>query len=259
MDHLKANKTAWDRRTEIHSESAFYNVDGFLSGDTSLNPIELEIFKEVAGKSVLHLQCHFGLDSLSLTRLGAEVTGVDLSSSAIVKARSLAKEAQLDAQFICSDVCQLRDVDSKQYDFVYSSYGVICWLPDLTQWANVIAASLKPGAEFHLIEFHPFYDVFAGYPYFNTFEPYVESESTYTENAGDETQTIVTWAHAISEVLNALIGAGLMIKSFDEYDYSPYDCFEGLVETTAGKFQLIKNGEPVPLLFSVVAEKPMLR
>lgn len=256
MEHLEINQQAWNRRTEIHAESSFYNVTGFLNGDSTLNPLEIAQLGDVKGKSLLHLQCHFGLDSLSLARLGACVTGVDLSSAAIDKANELALTTNLNATFICSDVLQLRQIDSQQYDMVFSSYGVLCWLPELTSWAKVIADSLHSGGQFHLIEFHPFHDVMAGYPYFNTYLPCHESESTYTENSGDEEQNIVTWAHSISEVITALLDAGLVISQFNEHDYSPYDCFDGLQETSPGKFQLIQNNEPVPMLYSLVATKP---
>lgn len=258
MKHLEMNQQAWNRRTEIHRESEFYDLAGFLSGKSSLNPLELELLGDVTNKSLLHLQCHFGLDSLSLARLGASVTGVDLSDTAIKQATHIAKEAGLDSKFICSDVLQLKQLDSSKYDVVYTSYGVLCWLPDLTQWAKVIAESLKEGGEFHLIEFHPFHDVMAGYPYFNTHEAYVESESTYTENSGDEEQEIATWAHSLSEVISALISAGLSINAFREHDYSPYNCFDGLEETSPGHFQKLVDNEPVPMLYSITAIKPEL-
>ncbi len=256
MDHLAINKQSWDRRAEIHVGSEFYNVAGFLGGQSTLNPVELELLGDLQNKSLLHMQCHFGMDTLSLARLGAKVTGVDLSSTAIEQAQQLAQQANLDARFIASDVLQLRDVDNAQYDIVYTSYGVLCWLPDLTKWAEVVAASLKPGGEFHLVEFHPFFDVMAGYNYFHDDEALVEQEATYTENSGDELQTIVTWTHALSDVISALINVGLVIEEFKEYDSSPYDCFEGLTQNEQGQFQYIQNGRAAPVLYSVKAKRP---
>ena len=255
MDYLQINKDTWDKRTEIHVKSDFYNVDGFLGGDNTLNDIELSEIGSVEGKSLLHLQCHFGLDTLSWARKGAQVTGVDLSSSAIDKATELADMAELTAKFVCSDVYSYAEKSDEQFDIVFTSYGVICWLPCLNKWANLIADKLKAGGTFYMAEFHPVFDIVSGYSYFAKDEPDVEQESTYSENAGEETSTVVLWPHPISEVLNALIKAGLQIEHFNEFDCSPYDCFDGLVETTEGKFVMKKAGQLVPLVYSIKATK----
>jgi SAM-dependent methyltransferase len=256
MNPIEQNKQSWDRRTEIHLDSEFYDVKGFLSGKSTLNKPERDLLGNVDGKSLLHLQCHFGLDTLSFARLGAKVTGVDLSSTAVNKAADIAVQAQLDAKFICSDVLALREQTQETFDLVYTSYGVLCWLPDLTQWGQVVADSLKSGGRFHIIEFHPFHDVMAGYDYFHDPKAIIEEETTYTENCGDELQTIATWAHSLSDVLNALIKAGLVIEQFNEYDASPYDCFDGLTENAEGQFQMLKDGAVVPMMYSISARKP---
>jgi len=164
---------------------------------------------------LLHLQCHFGLDSLSWARLGARVTGVDLSSIAIAKAQQLAKKACIEAEFVCSDVYQFGEQNKQRYDVVYTSYGVLCWLPCMNKWAETVAKCLKPGGKIHLIEFHPFLDIKFGYDYFHQAEPDIEQEKTYSENAGDTEQTIAVWSHTLSDVISALIDAGIEIKSIE--------------------------------------------
>lgn len=255
MDYKSINKKAWDQRSRIHAKSQFYDLEGFKSGEQKLNQIEIDLIGHVAGKSMLHLQCHMGTESLGWQRLGADVTGVDLSEEAISIARSLAETSDLPAQFVCADLYDFGDGNAKQFDLVYTSYGVLCWLPDLTKWARVIANALKPNGEFYLVEFHPFYDVVLGYDYFNQGKAYHESESTYTENHQDEEQDIVTWSHNLSDVINALIGAGMTIEGFQEFDHSPYNCFEGMEENASGYFQKKVANKAIPVLYSVKAVK----
>ncbi|MGB5920175.1 class I SAM-dependent methyltransferase [Arcobacter sp.] len=255
MDYLSINKEAWNKRTKVHIESDFYDVESFKNGKCSLNPVELEQVGNVQGKSLLHLQCHFGQDSLSWARLGAEVTGVDLSSDAIKQANQLKNSLGLKADFIESDVVEFGRKNMKEFDIVFTSYGVLSWLPSLANWAETIANSLKVGGEFHLVEFHSFTDLLSGYSYFPNTEPDVEDEGTYTENCDGTRSTVVTWSHSISEVINALIGAGLTIESFYEYPYSPYNCFDGLELVPNMGYQMLYKGQQVPLLYSIKARK----
>lgn len=258
MDYLEINKDTWNRRTEIHLKSKFYDVNSFLGGQTSLNQIELNEIGNVAGKSLLHLQCHFGLDSLSWARLGARVTGVDFSSKAIESARELAEETGLDAQFICSDLYEFSQRNKSQFDLVFTSYGVLCWLPDLDKWADLIAKSLKPRGVFYIAEFHPFFDAISGYSYFQNATPDFEEENTYTENDDGDKLTVITWPHPLSEVINALINAGLIIEQFNEFPYSPYNCFENMEELEKGRFSFKNYKKNIPLIYSIKACKPEL-
>ncbi|MFB2669950.1 class I SAM-dependent methyltransferase [Shewanella xiamenensis] len=254
MDYLTTNKTAWDARTRVHLTSDFYDVAGFLRGNSSLREIELSEL-DVAGKSLLHLQCHFGLDTLSWARMGAKVIGVDLSEVAIAEARKLAQQTQLSAEFICSDVYSVVGKVEPQ-DIVFTSYGAIVWLPDLTLWAQTIAACLKPGGQFYMAEFHPAQQLFDGYSYFNRGVPDIEQEGTYTENAGDEQHTLMCWSHSLSEVINALLQAGLELAFFHEFAFSPYNCFAGLEAQADGRYVLKHQGQQVPLVYSISARKP---
>lgn len=259
-NYIEKNRNAWNKRAELHFDSQFYDVKGFLEGKTSLNQIELDLLGDVKGKSVLHLQCHFGQDSISLSGLGAEVTGVDLSDKAIDLARELAGKANSSTQFICSDVYDLPQHLDKKFDIVFTSYGTIGWLPDLGRWAEVIAHFLKPGGKFIFVEFHPFVWMFEDdfdeikYSYFKD-EPIVElKDESYVEGKLAETIEDVSWNYSLDEVFNSLINNNLNIKSFREYDYSPYNVFSKMEEFEKGKFRMKKFGKKIPLTYSVSAE-----
>lgn len=255
MDYFRVNKEAWNKRTAIHLKSSFYDVEGFIKGNCSLNEIERTLLNSVSGKSLLHLQCHFGQDSLSWVRRGADVTGVDLSSEAIIQANKLKEQCALSAKFVCENVLNFNLDGELSYDHVFTSYGTVIWLPDLDEWANVIARSLKKGGQFTMVEFHPLHDIFEGYSYFYNPKPDIEEEGTYTENCTGELSTCVTWCHPISQVLNSLINAGLTICQFNEYDRSPYNCFDGLTKDDNGDYFQDYKGQKLPLLYSIVAEK----
>jgi SAM-dependent methyltransferase len=258
-NYLDINRKSWNNRTETHLKSDFYDLAGFLGGKSSLNEIELSILGDISGKSVLHLQCHFGQDSISLARMGANVIGADLSDKAIEAAKKLALETGADAEFICCDLYSLSDYLDKKFDIVFTSYGTIGWLPDLDKWAAVVAHFLKPAGKFVFAEFHPvvwmFDDDFekVGYNYFND-GPIVETENgTYADRNAEITNTSVGWNHGMAEVINSLIKNGLQIRSFQEYDYSPYNCFRHTNEFEPGKFRITHLGNKIPMVYSIEA------
>jgi SAM-dependent methyltransferase len=253
--YFEMNRVGWDQRVSAHFESKFYDVEGFLAGNTSLREIELEELGNVAGKRMLHLQCHFGMDTLSWVRQGAVCTGVDISPMAIQKARELAARTKLDAKFVCSDVYGFTPGGSTPYEIVFTSYGAICWLPDLNKWAEIVASNLAVGGTFYMVEFHPIYDLIAGYSYFTRAVPDVEEEGTYTENGTDAVAKLATWAHPLSSVINALIGVGIQVERVNEFAFSPYNCFEGMVEREPGRFYLGHRGNDVPIVYSLTGRK----
>lgn len=259
LNYIELNRSSWNNRTETHLKSEFYDVDGFLKGKSSLNEIELNLLGDIKGKKILHLQCHFGQDTISLSRLGAEVTGVDLSDEAIKSAIELAEKASSSAQFICCDIYDLPNHLQEKFDIVYTSYGVIGWLPDMNKWAKVVASFLKPGGKFVFVEFHPvvwmFDDNFEkiGYNYFNT-QAIVETESgTYANKEAEITQSYVCWNHGLSEVMTSLIQNGLTIKNFEEFDYSPYACFQHTVEFEPSKYRIQHLDNKIPMVYSLLA------
>ena len=259
-DYFEINRKSWNARTSIHIASDFYGMPAFREGATSLIDIELRLLGDVAGKSILHLQCHFGQDTLSLARLGAKVTGVDLSDVAISEARKLANELAVSAEFVCCNVYDLEQHLDGQFDVVFTSYGAIGWLPDLARWAHIVRRFLKPGGRLVLVEFHPFVWMFderfheIKYPYFNR-GPIVESSSgTYADRTAPIEHQDVGWNHPLSEVLGSLMASGLSIRHFQEYDYSPYGCFETAVRVREGVYRVPNLGDKIPMLYSVVAE-----
>lgn len=257
INYIATNKALWNEKTKHHVTSDFYRNEYFMAGNTSLNDIELELLGDVKGKTILHLQCHFGQDSLSLARMGAKVTGIDLSDAAIAKAKELNETLGLDAEFICSDIFKLDEVLDGQYDIVFTSYGTICWLPDMKKWAGVVNRYLKPGGTFVFADFHPalwmFDNNFKGiqYSYFNR-EVIQEVETgTYADQTAPINLNSITWNHDLAEVLQNLLLQGLQLKSFAEYDYSPYSCFPETVEIAPRKYQIPGLESKIPMMYAM--------
>ena len=260
-NYLEINRTSWNARTTHHITSEFYDVKGFLEGNTSLKPIELELLGDVKGKSILHLQCHFGQDTISLARLGAQCTGVDLSDKAIEAAEQLADKANIEASFICSDVYDLPNNLESKFDIVYTSYGVIGWLPDLDAWAKVISKFLKPSGKLVFVEFHPvvwmFDDDFTKikYHYHNEKTILEEYTGTYADQNADIKTDYIGWNHSLSEVFQSLINNGLQIEHFEEYDYSNYNCFNETIEFETNKSRIKHLENKIPMMYSLTAIK----
>ncbi len=266
-NYMEANKDLWDKLARIHHKSEFYDVAGFLKGGQTLDPIELEELPDLSGKKILHLQCHFGMDTLSLARLGAEITGVDFSPEAIELARELSKRARVDARFICSNIYDLPDNLDDIFDIVFTSGGVIMWLPDLERWARIIAGFLKSGGFFYIREFHPFAYIFDNgervthlqvkYPYFQDREPLrFEDEGSYA--SGDEKTGKIPsfeWNHSVSRIINCVIDAGMKIDFFHEFPETSYKALPFMVQTESGRWILPENQDKIPLMFSLKATK----
>lgn len=260
-NYIEVNRQSWNNRTETHLKSDFYDLNGFLNGKTSLNDIELKLLGDINGKTILHLQCHFGQDSISLSRLGAIVTGVDFSDKAIESAKQIAKDTNTTTSFICCDIYDLPNYLDEKFDIVYTSYGTIGWLPDLDKWAKIISLFLKPNGQFIFVEFHPVVWMFADnfdkieYRYFNSGAIIETEEGTYADKKANITQSYVMWNHGLSEVLNSLISNGLEINSLDEYDYSPYNCFNKTIEFAPKKFRIEHLDNKIPMIYSITARR----
>lgn len=260
-DFFQKNKASWNQRTTLHMESEFYDMPAFLAGRNSLRSIELDLLGDVSGKSILHLQCHFGQDTLSLARMGAMSTGVDLSDRAITEAQKLAKQMALPARFICCNVYDLPKHLDEQFDIVFTSYGTIGWLPDLDRWAKIVQQFLKPGGQFVFVDFHPvvwmFDDDFSHikYRYFNS-GPILETvEGTYANPEAPVALESIGWNHGFGEVLGHLLANNLTITHFQEYDYSPYDCFDHTEKIGENKFRIKHLGDKIPMVYSLIARK----
>lgn len=262
-DYIQKNRALWNKRTLYHFDAAFYDVSGFMKGNSSLRSIELDLLGTIEGQTILHLQCHFGLDTLSLARMGACATGVDVSDIAIDKARELARQVQLNASFICCDVYELPSCLEQQFDIVFSSYGTIGWLPDLDKWAQVVAHYMKPGGKFVFVEFHPVVWMFdAGfsqvrYSYFNK-ETIIETEhATYADEHADINMEAIGWNHSMDEVLQSLLDKGLRLSCIKEYDFSPYRIAPVMTDVNGkGCYQVQGLEGKLPLTYALVMHKP---
>ncbi|CAG7657490.1 class I SAM-dependent methyltransferase [Paenibacillus allorhizosphaerae] len=263
---IHKNLLRWNEITSIHEKSAFYDVAQFKAGACTLKSIELEEVDDVKGKSLLHLQCHFGLDTLSWARLGARVTGIDLSDEAVTLAQSLNDELGLDARFICSDVYKTpAALNHEKFDVVFTSYGVLCWLADIEAWARIISDCLKPGGTFFIAEGHPVENILewdnealkVAYPYFDPEPIECSSETSYADRTTKVSNTdTYQWQHSLGSIVCALIDAGLTIESLKEYPFSSYEKYPGYMELCEDGWWRFKSKElNAPLLFSIKATK----
>lgn len=263
-DHLDANRRLWDRWTDLHADSAFYDVDGFRAGATTLQEIELAEVGDVAGRDLLHLQCHFGLDTLSWARRGARVTGVDFSPRAVDRARRLAAETGIEARFLCRDVYDLPPELTGAFDVVFTSYGVLWWLPDLPRWAAAAARCLRPGGFLYVAEFHPLTcclddDGTLAWDYFRGAEAVVdEAPPSYADPdaAPAEGERAAGWPYPLGEVVSVLVAAGLRLDALAEHDFSPVGCFPFLEESAPGRWTVRGTDARLPLVVTLRASLP---
>lgn len=266
MNYKDINQRNWNKRVASHMVSDFYKMPAFKSGATSLKEIELALLpKRLDGQQVLHLQCHFGQDSLSLARMGAEVVGIDLSDVAIDQAKELAEELQLPAKFVCGDVYETPILITQQFDWVFTTYGVLGWLPDMQQWAKTVSSMLKPGGKLLgkllLVEFHPvvwmFNDAFTEleFAYHNTGPLGLVEESSYANPEEKLELEEVVWNHGLAEVINPLLDQGMKLEHFSEYDYSPYPCFSPIEQVWPSRYQIAHLKGKLPMVYATIFQK----
>lgn len=253
------NKVYWDSRVENHIESRFYNMEEFKNGWNSLCKISQQGLGDILSKKILHLQCHFGQDSMSMSRMGADVTGVDFSPKAIQAANLIAQELNLNTQFIESSVYDLPLYLDDTFDIIFVSYGAICWLPDLEEWASIIKRYLRPNGRLVLVEFHPVLNMFdfhskqLGYHYFNV-KTYSEiAEDTYASNTRLQNLVENFWNHSIAETFQSLKKFNIIVDDFNEYPYSPYNCFQNMIEAKPGWYTIDINLK-IPHVFYLSAK-----
>ena len=262
-DWRALNRAWWDERVPLHVASDLYDVEGFKAGRDTVEPFEARLAGEVSGVRLAHLQCHFGLDSMGWARRGASVVGLDFSQPAVDAANGLAAELGLDARFVCADVYDaVEALGGEQFDLVYTGLGALNWLPDLERWGDVVEALVRPGGRLLLSEFHPFSHVFADedrsvqYDYFSD-EPFVwhDSGSYAAGEAETSNNRTIEHQHGVGKILTVLLGRGLRLTAFEEYDHTLFARWPDLV-AGSGTFRL-PEGEPrLPLMFALVAEKP---
>jgi SAM-dependent methyltransferase len=275
LDWRALNRANWDERVSIHLRSKPYDLAALRAGCGTLDTIEEAELGPVSGLRVLHLQCHFGKDTLVLAQRGAEVVGLDFSASAIRAARELAAELGLAdrARFIEADLYDARAAVGEEaaFDRVYVTWGALCWLPDVVEWARIVAHFLKPGGSLYLAEGHPAAYVFDdetqlpdGMPGF--FVPYLGHEGFLLDDHRDyadetarlENSRTLQWVHPLGDIVTALIAAGLRLDWLHEHNGVPWSMFRVLVQGDDGMYRWPERPW-LPLAFSLMATRSITR
>lgn len=267
--YADANRLNWNNRAELHSTdtTGSYRIAAVLGGGSSLHALEASEIGDLAGKDVVHLQCHIGLDTISLKHLGAKsVTGLDFSPKAITAARDFAAKAAADVKFVEASVFDAVDALGATYDFVFVTWGAINWLDDIFRWARIVSALLRPNGRLYLLEGHPSMNQFEARDgklelWFDWKTPQdtplvFDEAATYTGDARPLTHTRnYEWIHPISDVVNALIQAGLRIDFLNEHDVIVWKPFPFVVETGEDQFELPDGMPKIPMSYSIGATK----
>ena len=262
-ERLKANLDAWNLMTGYHEASPEYRLAEFKAGENVLKPIELREVGDVRGKSLLHMQCHFGLDTMSWARMGANITGVDFSDKAIALARSISDELKIPARFIQSNIYDAPNVLHEQFDIVFTSYGALCWLPDITRWAQIAASFVKPGGFFYIAEFHPLTQMSGSasrttrLEFVNSYFQTEMREYPPGPDYSDHSKTVSTthdWMYRLGDIVSALAATGLRIEYLHEFAECIYPHFPFMKKQSDGLWHI--EGDPIPTIFSIKATKP---
>ena len=262
-DWLQTNRSMWDERVPIHVASEFYDVTGFLAGQSSLRDFEIRELGPVRGSTLVHPQCHFGLDTLSWARLGAQVTGLDFSAPAIAAARDVAAQAGLAAEFVEGNVFDAVSIlGGRRFDIVYTGLGAIIWLDDIERWAETMAALLEPDGRFYLAEFHPLTNVFADdslaieHSYFDRGPRIWDEPGTYADlGAQTEHNRSFEWTHGLGDVVSALAKAGLSLEFLHEHDHTLSPRWPFLRREGDGSYRLPEEMPTLPLMYSLLATR----
>jgi SAM-dependent methyltransferase len=274
-DSFEVNRRHWDERAPAHAASPDYGIDRFVADATHLSDVvrfDLPRLGDIQGLRGVHLQCHIGTDTLSLARLGAQMTGLDFSPASIQEARLLAERAHASIEFVCAEVDAAPDVlPAGAFDLVYTGIGALCWLPSVAAWARVVAGLLRPGGRLFVREGHPMMwaiderasadTLVVGYPYFETRDALVFDEpGTYVETDADLQHTVShSWNHGLGEIISAVLDAGLEVTAFEEHDSLPWNPFPDGVMHRAddGEWRLADHPERLPLTYTLQARKPI--
>jgi SAM-dependent methyltransferase len=262
-DYLELNRRNWDERVAVHVASGFYGVERFVEGEEHLHAFESDEIGDVSGKRLVHLQCHFALDTLCLARRGAVVSGLDFSPPAIAEARALAARLGVEGRFVEANVYDAVEALGETYEIVYTGKGALNWIPDLAAWARVVAALLEPGGVLYLSEYHPL-SLMLGedslefeWQYFNTGAEIWDEPGDYADpDAVLEHSRTVEWAHPISEVICSIVDAGLRIEFFHEFAESSFARFSFMEQIGPRLFKMPAGMPQLPLMYSVRAIKP---
>jgi SAM-dependent methyltransferase len=256
-DPHEKNRECWNQMTDLHVNHSGYKTRLILDGGSSLHKLEIDALGDVNGKSILHLMCHFGLDTLSWARLGADITGVDISDRSIEIANELKQKTGLKAEFIRSDLFDLPNVLNKKFDIVYQSYGTLAWLSDVNKWAEIVSHFLKPDGFLYFIDTHPvFWSIVEPDESYFLNTPIISIDDTdYCENETVIKGTQMEYQYTVSQIINALIDTGLKIERVDEYPFC-FDKFQDNWVKREDDFWYPDNKpSKYPLMMAVTARK----
>lgn len=269
-EYRKVNLANLDSRVAIHYSSDEYGVERYAADPEHLSSVvrfDKDKVGPVDGKSLLHLQCHVGTDTVSWARLGADVTGVDFSPEAVAAGRRLSRDSDTPVTFVESELYDAPVELRKQFDVVYTGVGAICWLPDIRGWAEVLDALLKPGGTFYMREGHPLmwsldWDDPAGtltlaYPYFEGRPAEFGATESYIGHGEVTSPKTYDWNHGVGEVLSALLDVGLRLDAIEEYDFCEWKATEQMVEDIKGHWRLPEGSLRIPMMWSIKATKPL--
>lgn len=269
-EYLRLNRANWEQRAPVHAVSRMYDLERYITEPDHIGSIvsfDRPRLGEVAGLRGVHLQCHIGTDTLSLSRLGARMSGLDFSPSSLDQARRLAAAAGAEIDYHLGEVYSAPAVLGRDaYDLVYTGIGALCWLPRIKDWAEVVAALLKPGGRLFLREGHPVLwalseprpdgAVALEFPYFERDEPVVwDDPNTYTESETALTATVThEWNHGLGEIVSSLLAAGMEVVSLDEHQSVPWEALPGqMTQLDGGEWQLIDRPWRLPHTYTLQA------
>jgi SAM-dependent methyltransferase len=260
------NRAWWDERVAIHAGSEFYDLEGFVAGRDTLQPLEVEALGDVTGLDLVHLQCHMGMDTLSWARRGARVTGLDFSAPAIETASALAERIGVgDARFVVADVYDAVSVLGQDYDIAYQSLGSLNWHPDLARWAGILEALLRPGGRGFLLETHPMASVLDddgervcfGYFHDPAGERIIDDGGSYADLSAETTSNeTLEFSHTLSDVIAALLGAGFVLERFNEHPYTVHPMWPWLEERDPRTWWAPGGRPALPMMYSLLVRKP---
>ena len=274
-EYAKVNREFWDERVPAHAASPDYGVARFAEDPAFLSEVvrfDMPRLGDLTGLEGVHLQCHIGTDTVSLTRLGARMTGLDISPPALAEARALAEAAGADATFVESEVYSaVEALGAGRFDLVYTGVGALCWLPDIRRWAGVVAELLRPGGRLHIREGHPVLWSLADgredkllaieHPYFETADAivwdegdegttYVETDVVFSKNVTHE------WNHGLGQIVTALLDAGMELTLLEEHDTVPWEALPGqMADTGGGEWRVADRPERLPHTYTIQARK----
>ncbi|MEO6126313.1 MAG: class I SAM-dependent methyltransferase [Ilumatobacteraceae bacterium] len=271
-DYAFVNRANWESRVEHHVKSVDYGLQRFIDEPNRISSVvefDRNRLGDISGKEVVHLQCHIGTDTLSLARLGAHVTGLDFSPKALAAARELAVACGHPIHYIESELYDApAALGLNRFDVVYTGIGALCWLPDISRWAEVIASILKPNGRLFIREGHPMLWaldnprpdglIVVQYPYFETAvgTTFVEND-TYVDHVGElSAPETIEFNHGLGEIFTALMRAGFEITAFEEHDSVPWRALGALmVEDEHGEFRLREHPERLAASYTLQAIK----